>query len=280
MKTVYKRLLTFFIGIPAVVCVILFLPFLHHLAFSTLILAASVIGASETAAFFKNRGIPRSLTLPLICGALFPVAAYLEISGVITPEIARLVLPVVLWINLLAALFRQSREGIEAALSRIGADLLIILYPGVFAGFLVRVAGLPQSELAYLIFFVSVFLNDSMAYALGSLLGKNNRGIFPVSEKKSIAGLISGIAFSIGSTAVFYVFFPGFFGSSLALALIVGGCIGLAAVAGDLIASLFKRSAGVKDSGRIIPGRGGILDSIDSIVFAAPVFYLLIRYVA
>jgi len=280
LKKVYQRLLTFFVGLPAIACVALFLPFLHHLAFAVLILAGSVIGAKETAAFFKNRGIPHNLVFPLICGALFPIAAYLEITGLIEPATARLVLPLAVWLILFAGLFKQNAEDVKDALGRTGSNLLITLYPGVFAAYLVKIAELPLSELAFLIFFAAVFLNDSMAYVFGMLFGKNNRGIFPVSENKSIAGLVAGLAFSIGSTAIFYNFFPDFFGSSILLALVAGGCVGIAVIAGDLAVSILKRSAGVKDSGKIIPGRGGMLDSIDSVVFAAPVFYLLIRYFA
>ena len=280
MKKTYQRLLTFFIGVPLIVCVVIFLPFLHHLALSILIIAATVIGAAETASLFKQRGISHDFILPIICSAIFPLGAYLEIAGIVETAISRLALPLVLWIILLAGLFGQSNEKIQTALSRTGSNLFIAVYPGVLAAFLVKIAGFEQSELALLIFVVAVFLNDSMAYVFGMLFGRNNRGIFPASNKKSVAGLISGLAFSIGGTVVFFHFYPGFFGSSFVLAVVVGGAVGLAGVAGDLIESTLKRSAGVKDSGRIIPGRGGMLDSIDSVVFAAPVFFLLIRYFA
>ncbi len=255
-----------------------FLPYLNYLAFNILVIAASVIGSSEMAAFFKNRGIPSDRILPIACSALFPIAAYLEIAGIIGASVAYLVLPLILWIILLAGLFNQTKEKIATTLSRTASNLIIALYPGVLAAFLIKIGGLPRPELGFLIFIVPIFLNDSMAYVFGILFGAKNRGIFPASEKKSVAGLIAGLAFSVGGTAAFYAFFPDYFGSHLVLALIVGLGVGIAAVAGDLAVSTLKRSAGVKDSGRIIPGRGGILDSVDSIVFAAPVFYLLIRY--
>ena len=278
MKIAYARLLTFFIGIPGIVCIVLFLPQAHHLAFNILVVAASVLGSAETAAFYRNRGIPSGRVLPISCSALFPIAAYLEIAGVIGSSEAYLTLPLVLWIILLAGLFSQTTEKIASTLSRTGSNLIIALYPGVLAAFLVKIGGLPRPELGFLIFIVPIFLNDSMAYLFGILFGKNNRGIFPASEKKSLAGVIAGLAFSIGGTAVFYVFFPDYFDSNLILALILGAGVGISAVAGDLAVSMLKRSAGVKDSGKLIPGRGGVLDSVDSIVFAAPVFYLLIRY--
>ena len=62
-------------------------------------------------------------------------------------------------------------------------------------------------------------------------------------------------------------------------ALIIGGLLGLAAVIGDLVESLFKREAGVKDSGKWFPGIGGILDLLDSLLFNAPIMYLYLRHV-
>ena len=280
MKTLYPRLFTFFVGIPAIVCMVLFLPHQHHLALNTLITAFSVIGSFETASFHDRRNMPRDAILPIICGALFPIAAYLEISDLIEPTVNYLLLPLLLWIILLARIFPRDETHIKEGLSKTGSDLVIALYPGVLAGFLVRITALPQPELAFLIFFVAVFANDSMAYVFGILFGKNNRGLFSVSTAKSVAGLVAGLFFAVASTLIFFIFFPEFFGSSIVLTLAVGIGVGVATVAGDLVESAFKRAAGVKDSGHIIPGRGGILDSIDSVVFAAPVFFILIYYFA
>ena len=280
MKSVYLRLITFFAGIPAIVCIVLFLPHKDYLALNTLIALFTVIGASETAKFFDNKGIVRHALLPVICSILFPVAAYLEIAGIIAPTVDYILLPLVLWIVLLGQLFRQGKLDIENVLARTGSDLVIAMYPGVLAAFVVRITSLDRPELAFLIFIVAVFANDSMAYVVGMLFGRSNRGVFPVSPMKSVAGLVAGLLSSIGSVLIFYSFFGDFFGGSLLLALCAGCGIGVATIAGDLVESALKRSAGVKDSGRVIPGRGGMLDSIDSVVFAAPVFFLLVRYFA
>ena len=69
MKTVYSRLLTFFVGIPFIVCVVLFLPYLNHLALNIIIVAATVIGANEIASFYKHKSIPGEKLPPIICGA-------------------------------------------------------------------------------------------------------------------------------------------------------------------------------------------------------------------
>jgi phosphatidate cytidylyltransferase len=107
------------------------------------------------------------------------------------------------------------------------------------------------------------------------LFGKRNRGIVPASPNKSIAGFIGGYAGSIGAGIVAKMLFPDVFAGSVMKMVFLGFMTASAAIVGDIIESIFKRSAGIKDSGNIIPGRGGVLDSIDSILLAAPVFYII-----
>jgi phosphatidate cytidylyltransferase len=132
-----------------------------------------------------------------------------------------------------------------------------------------------------------VFANDGMAWLAGKLFGKGNQGVIPVSPQKSVAGFIGGTAASIivgvGSALLFpaiftpqYDLFPGIIPASGAL---LGLLTGIAATCGDLGESAIKRSSGLKDSGHLIPGRGGVLDSIDSIALAAPVFYLAFSFI-
>jgi phosphatidate cytidylyltransferase len=121
-----------------------------------------------------------------------------------------------------------------------------------------------------------VFANDSLAWLFGITLGKH-RGLFKVSPNKSLEGFIAGMAGSIIATLLGPVLFP-FIPARWALLVAMGLVCGITGVAGDLFESALKRSAGVKDSGRLIPGRGGFLDSFDSILFTAPTFvaFLLI----
>jgi phosphatidate cytidylyltransferase len=130
-----------------------------------------------------------------------------------------------------------------------------------------------------LFFLLIVMANDSAAWAFGMLFGKGNRGLIPASPNKSIAGFIGGLVASVlvGMGASLFLkeaFQPQILSPALS-GFIMGFFTGIAATAGDLGESALKRSAGVKDSGGLIPGRGGILDSIDSIALAAPVFYTI-----
>ena len=115
---------------------------------------------------------------------------------------------------------------------------------------------------------------DSAAWFFGILFGNKTRGYFKASPNKSLTGFVGGIAGSIASGLLFTYIFKDIFCVEIYKIVITGFFTALAAIIGDLIESVFKRNLQVKDSGTIIPGRGGILDSIDSIIIAAPVFYI------
>lgn len=109
-------------------------------------------------------------------------------------------------------------------------------------------------------------------------MGRSNKGIIKVSPNKSLAGFIGGGTLSAVVLAVLYcLFVPGIKEDiSIWMAVVLGLATSSAANIGDLIESAFKRSAEVKDSGSLIPGRGGLLDSIDSMLASAPIFWLLL----
>ncbi|ABK99657.1 phosphatidate cytidylyltransferase [Pelobacter propionicus] len=120
-----------------------------------------------------------------------------------------------------------------------------------------------------------VMSNDSLAYYSGRALGRH-RLYKLVSPNKSIEGAIGGVVGSIlGTLLARFTFFPQL---SLTDALLTAVFIGILGQTGDLFESLLKRSFGVKDSGTIFPGHGGILDRLDSIIFAAPATYYYATY--
>ena len=127
-----------------------------------------------------------------------------------------------------------------------------------------------------LFFFLLVFGCDTFAYFFGIAFGRNNKGILKVSPNKSIAGYVGGILVPALFGLLSAYLFPEVFRYSLLEGFMLGGVTAIAAALGDLIESSFKRCAEVKDSGSIIPGRGGILDSVDSIVMAAPLYVAIL----
>ncbi len=118
--------------------------------------------------------------------------------------------------------------------------------------------------------FVFIWVNDTAAYFIGSLTGKHKL-IEHISPKKSVEGFIAGIFFTLLASLVFAALYPEF---SRSLWIGFAAVVSLFGTLGDLFESLIKRTCAVKDAGNLIPGHGGILDRIDSLLVAVPAVYL------
>lgn len=143
----------------------------------------------------------------------------------------------------------------------------INFYPGIQGSF-------------YVLYFVLVTkFSDLGAYSIGSLVGRHKM-IPRISPGKTWEGFGGAIVVATLASVVFASFAgDNLAGMNLLHAVVLGILLSIAAVVGDLIESIFKREAGVKDSGRLFPGIGGILDLIDSLLFNAPIMYLYMRHV-
>ncbi|MHB8122043.1 MAG: phosphatidate cytidylyltransferase [Desulfuromonadaceae bacterium] len=172
-------------------------------------------------------------------------------------------------------LFLFRIRSVDTAAREVAFALLAFLYIPFMLMHLVQLRQTPFGIEWILVIMLIVMTNDSAAYYSGSAFGKHR--LYPlVSPKKSIEGAIGGLIGSIGGTMLAkFTFFPQLtFTDAMLMALIVG----MVGQAGDLFESLLKRSFGVKDSGSIIPGHGGVLDRLDSILFAAPVTYYYVLF--
>ena len=270
------RVLLAVVGLPLLFALIFLLPYYRHLGLNVAAVAVTALGALELEALLAAKGTNRLRALAVL-SALIPAAAYLEITGLIRPVWFHVVIVTLLSVGLLD-LLRVPRGGdMSPLLQKAAGSFLLLIYPALFVSFVVRITGLPEATLALLFFFSLNFGNDIMAYLVGTFLGSRTRLGLPVSPNKSIAGFAAGLASSTGIALLFRRLLPGFFPVSYPVAAAFGLGIGLLTIAGDLIESAFKRSAGVKDSGFIIPGRGGVLDSVDSLLYSAPLFYFVFR---
>ncbi len=134
--------------------------------------------------------------------------------------------------------------------------------------------------------FILIWTNDTFAYIVGKSIGK--RKLFEkISPKKTIEGFFGGLFFSIfaGYFISIYLIKPSaqFSNKSILIWTIIAAIVGIIGTVGDLIESKFKRIAGVKDSGKVMPGHGGVLDRLDSVIFVAPfifLFYKILYYVS
>jgi phosphatidate cytidylyltransferase len=130
-------------------------------------------------------------------------------------------------------------------------------------------AFLPQGLTATVLTFFCIWASDIGAYFFGKFFGKTR--LSDISPKKTVEGAVFGIASSIAvsSTVSYFLAWPRFPFTGATLGLLIG----VSCLLGDLTESMLKRDAGVKDSGQLIPGHGGILDRTDSYIFTAPLVY-------
>jgi phosphatidate cytidylyltransferase len=140
--------------------------------------------------------------------------------------------------------------------------------------------GIDHNGKYFVLYFILVTkFSDTGAYAIGSLIGKHKM-IPRISPAKTWEGFGGAILVATGASLAFaHLFADKMPGMTPLHAVILGVILSSTAVVGDLIESLFKREAGVKDSGNFFPGIGGILDLLDSLLFNAPIMYLYLRYV-
>ena len=134
--------------------------------------------------------------------------------------------------------------------------------------------------------FILVWTNDTFAFIVGKSIGKNKL-YEKISPKKTIEGFIGGIIFAIIAGYLISKYYikasPQFSEKSIMIWVSIALIVGVFGTIGDLTESKFKRIAGVKDSGNIMPGHGGILDRLDSVIFVAPIiflFYQILYYVS
>jgi phosphatidate cytidylyltransferase len=125
--------------------------------------------------------------------------------------------------------------------------------------------------------FVLIWTNDTFAYLVGKSIGKHK--LFErISPKKTIEGFFGGVVFAAFAGFLISKFYiqptPEFSNKSILIWMVIALIVSIFGTIGDLIESKFKRIAGVKDSGSIMPGHGGVLDRLDSVIFVAPVIYL------
>jgi phosphatidate cytidylyltransferase len=205
----------------------------------------------------------------ILSGVLLAFGVFL--GGALLP--CDLVLPAVLSCVLLAAFHALPGPSDPAEKVRRGAMLVLgAVYVGGLLSVYPRVLFLPRGELWVLLGILSVSVGDTFAYAAGRAFG--TRKLAPVlSPKKTVEGALGGLLGSVACAVLCaHVSLPSIPGWYAAAAGLVVGATGQA---GDLFESLLKRVAGVKDSGTLFPGHGGVFDRADAILAAGPPLYLL-----
>jgi len=262
------RIVVSFLAIP----VLLLLSWYGRLPFFSLILVIALLAFKEFAVMLHHKNIFINKFIGYISIAFIFVNTYWKL---IDFEIFLLISMIVLMV---AELFRNK----SSAINNISGTLLGIIFLGIFSAQIINIRELysdnilmyPQGGFLIISVLVSIWMCDSAAYFLGTAFGKHK--LFQrVSPKKSWEGALAGFVFSILSMMSAKVFLLDFF--EWQDIIVIGLIIGIVGQIGDLIESLLKRDAGVKDSSALIPGHGGIFDRFDSLIFSSPLIYLYLK---
>jgi phosphatidate cytidylyltransferase len=123
-------------------------------------------------------------------------------------------------------------------------------------------------------FFILIWINDTFAFLIGKLIGRHKL-MAHISPKKTIEGFAGGFVFSIAAAAITGAYY---LNESAINWMLIAIIIGIFGPLGDLFESKLKRIAGLKDSGQIMPGHGGVLDRLDSVIFSAPFVFLFLQF--
>ena len=252
-------------------------------SFGALLLLILVGGQTEFYKLARETGLSPQRWMGLAVGVLLFALNFIvfrQFSRSVTDEAGGAVLYLLLYIGLLlptlfvCELFRRS----ATPLANLGATLLGVLYVAVPLSLLLYVPVLagdgvwrPETVLCYIFI---IWANDVFAYLVGMTFGRH-RLCERLSPKKSWEGFFGGLAGAVatGLAAAYALDANYWVWGGLALVASLSG------VAGDLVEPMFKREAGVKDSGQVIPGHGGVLDRFDALLLSAPYVFLYLLLV-
>jgi len=276
MNKVGKRLCTFFIGVPSIVFIVWF-DFYHHLLFQLLALLFCVVGTIEFYNMVSNKIKLFPKWLIVAETVTLPIFAFFSMIYNISSEYLLWLYIGLIFILLVVETF--TNKTFEDSLPKIAYSAFIIFYTGFLLSFVSRLVTLGENSTFYMIlYFVFIFMCDSGAWFFGILFGKKSRGVIAASPNKSAVGFVGGIITSIAMGIFAKLLFPAYLPGPFWKIVLAGFVCGIAAIVGDLIESVFKRSCNVKDSGKFVPGRGGALDCMDSLLIGAPAFYISIYF--
>ncbi|HEY0705960.1 MAG TPA: phosphatidate cytidylyltransferase, partial [Polyangia bacterium] len=237
----------------------------EHVGFALLALAIGAVGLHEFSQLTLGQHSARARGVLVVLGVAFGTAVYLRPDRAYIWALIALLL---LGLDVLA-----SARDLPLATVRLGMSIFGILYVG---GLLTSLPLLRRDHGAWwlMVVFVVTFANDTGAYFTGRALGRHK--LAPtISPGKTVEGAVGGLV--IGVIALFIqraFFFPAL---TVFDAVVIGCAAGVLGPAGDLTESMLKRAVGAKDSGKLIPGHGGVLDRIDALLFVGAYVFLHTR---
>lgn len=246
-------------------------------AFIAVLLGLTLAGLYEFFYLVKKKGIPIYSYTGIVIGMMIPLSIFTRFEPTGKWELLFIVV-----LLLMIFLMQFMRKDNTNAIIGISTTLFGVLYVSWLFSFLIRIRyfmpGLDGVKLLGFILLVTK-CGDMGALLIGSKFGKHP--LLPrISPNKTIEGCMGSFAFSTLAAVLGYNLIPAQFNFSVEHVALMGAFFGGMGQLGDLSESLIKRDCNVKDSGKFLPALGGVLDTIDSILFSAPVFYFYISSVA
>ncbi|MBI3949821.1 MAG: phosphatidate cytidylyltransferase [Acidobacteria bacterium] len=264
-----KRVLTAAIAVPILVYVLWYAP---PYVFNVLVIIAAVLGIREFQIIADRVGYQGPKWVGWVGGVMVLISFW---QG--KPEGAVLILAAVMAAAMIT--HRLWRHSVETSLMSTSATVAGVVYVAVFLGYLVSLRMIEGGTTALSAKLLSFFLlvnwaADTIAMLVGRTMGK--RLLLPViSPKKTVEGGLGGLVGSMAGAVLAHFWF--FSELRLTDALVLGAIMGTVGQVGDWCESMLKRGSGIKDTANIIPGHGGILDRLDSLLFNAPILYYYYR---
>jgi phosphatidate cytidylyltransferase len=262
MKELLKRTITAFFLIVIGYSVIKYLPPVYFSAFLFLVICAAAVELLNLA-----EPATGSRALVFLNGLVIALSFTFGKPDLLAAIMITVILTGVFF------LFFIKKENLNAFTRDMGIHYMSVFYLYIPLYFMFKLKELHPNYLFFMIFVIAI--GDSAAYFFGRAMGKHK--IYKIaSPKKSLEGLIAAIVFAAASGWLSVRLFP--VPVQDWMAIVSGGVTGLLSQVSDPIESLFKRSAGKKDSSSILPGHGGVLDRLDSYIFCAPALFYIILY--
>ncbi len=232
--------------------------------FVALVAVAMVIAVWEMRGALATAGIHVPL-LPSVVGSVAMVVAGYVAGGQ--------ALSVTLGLTCVAVLLWRVADGATGALRDVSGGVLVALYPGFLAGFGSLMLSPPDGTSRIYVFLIVTICSDIGGYVVGVLAGRHP--LAPsISPKKSWEGFAGSVlACAIGGAITVHVAL----GAPWWIGVVIGLVVGPVATAGDLVESTLKRDLGIKDMGHVMPGHGGLMDRLDSLVVVAPIVWALLE---
>jgi len=285
-KTVFFRRLLSSVILWGVVLASLFSgnPFFSKYVFLLIMVVLAALGLIEFYGLVEKRGLVCFKKWGLFSGILLMVATFFHLADWNKGSPGRVndFESGVLILFVLGLCIRQFvSKAVTSGMLAISTTLFGLMYVPWLLNFIQKINFFPgvQGNYYVLYFILVTKFSDLGAYVTGSLIGKHKM-IPRISPGKTWEGFGGAIVISTLVSMVFaHLAGPKLAGMTMVHAAILGVLLSTSAVVGDLIESIFKREAGVKDSGTFFPGIGGILDLLDSLLFNAPIMYIYLRHI-